>query len=329
MKVTCLIPAKNEPLDAVKKPLNSILRQEGVDIDRVILAAGTKEDQRRFEREFENDPNVEVVYADGRVKGETVNNAIRSCGVKEGKVLLIDAGDELGSEDHLRRLLGSGSKLAFGRITYRGENTVGFLVGLQFDVICDGIPVWGKLVGSAPVFTTGLLADAEFLFEEGLPENLAEDVTLGISRKWKELDVEYVEDVEVIMEDPPDLPTNFLQQSRWWAGFYQAAFEALRSRNPPGVAYATFVIGSMLASILTTYILPPILSPWVILISLFGRLIYSVLAARHAARRRGKAWALASVPLSFAWTFVSEMAAVNGVVWLLTRGTEWYKTDRG
>jgi len=329
MKVTCLVPAKNEPLEAIRKPLESALRQKGVSIDKVILAAGTREDQRRFEEEFGDDPNVEVVYADGRVKGETVNNAVRSCRLKDGKVLLIDAGDELGSEDYLSELLSSGSRLAFGRITYKGENTVGFLVGLQFDVICDGIPVWGKLVGSAPIFTTGLLVDAEFLFEEGLPENLAEDVTLGISRKWKELDVDYVDDVKVIMEDPPDLPTNFLQQSRWWAGFYQATLEALKSRNPPGVAYATFVIGSMLASILTTYILPLILSPWTILISLFGRLIYSVLAARHAARRRGKAWALASVPLSFAWTFVSEMAAVNGAVWLLTRGTEWYKTDRG
>ncbi|WP_456481335.1 glycosyltransferase [Methanopyrus sp.] len=326
-RVVVLIPAKCESLEAVEKPLRSVLSQEGVEIERVVIAAGTEDDHRRFSRRFADDDIVEVVRAGGNVKGETVNNALKRMSARADYVFLIDAGDELGSDRYIRELLEEDATLAFGRIRYRGKTFTGLMVGLQFDVVGSGISFWGNVVGSAPVFTTGALFKAAFLLKEGLPENLAEDVTLGLTHTWREAGFAYRPDLEVWMDDPAGLKENFFQQSRWWAGMYQACAEALRSRNLPGIGFAVFVLGSLLASFLTTYILP-LVYPWTVLISFTGRVIYSIFAALECSNRRGPLWALAVVPCQFVWTFFVEWAAVYGLIWLATRGNVWYRVAR-
>ncbi|WP_456436669.1 glycosyltransferase [Methanopyrus sp.] len=326
-RIAVLIPAKHESAEAVEKPLRSVLSQKGVEIEKIVIAAGTEDDHRRFSRQFADDDIVEVVKAGGNVKGETVNNALKRVSVRADYVFLIDAGDELSSDRYIRELLEEDATLAFGRIRYRGRNLTGLMVGLQFDVVSSGISFWGDVVGSAPVFTTGTLFKATFLLEEGLPENLAEDVTLGLTHTWRKVGFVYRADLEVWMDDPAGLKENFFQQSRWWAGMYQACAEALRSRNLPGIGFAVFVLGSFLASFLTTYVLP-LMYPWTILISITGRVIYSVLAALECSDRRGPLWALAVIPCQFMWTFFVEWAAVYGLVWLAIRGNVWYSPTR-
>ncbi|WP_457614508.1 glycosyltransferase [Methanopyrus sp.] len=326
-RVVVLIPVKHEPVKAVERPLSSVLSQKDVKIERVIIAAGTERDHERFSRRFADDDIVEVVKAGGNVKGETVNNALKRVSVRADYVFIIDAGDELGSDHYIRELLEEDANLAFGRIRYRGRNFTGLMVGLQFDIVSSGISFWGNVVGSAPVFTTGTLFKAAFLLKEGLPENLAEDVTLGLIHTWRKAGFVYRPDLEVWMDDPANLKENFFQQSRWWAGMYQACIEAFKSGNIPGIGFATFVLGSLLASLLTTYILP-LAHPWTILISLTGRTIYSVLAALKCLDRRGSLWALAIVPCQFMWTFFVEWAAVYGMIWLAIRGNVWYRTTR-
>jgi len=330
-EITLLIPAKFEPVEAVERPLRSVLRQRGVRVKKVIIAAGSRRDFERFRDRFSDDERVEVVLAGGHVKGETVNAALREAEVPTEWILLLDAGDELGSRDYVRRLLSalsrSGGNLAFGKIRYRGESLVGLMVALQFDVIGGGIKFWGRVVGSAPAYTTGALFRTEFLRENGLPENLAEDVTLGLTHEWGEAGFLYRPGLEVWMDDPAGLRQNLLQQARWWAGMYQATARALSVGNVPGIAFSTFVLSSLLASMLTTYVLP-LVHPKVILVSVTGRLIYALTAARYCLERRGPAWALLAIPLQFLWTFFLEVAAVCGLLWLALRGNVWYRTAR-
>jgi len=330
-EITLLIPAKFEPTEAVERPIRSVLRQRGVEVRKVIIAAGSRRDYERFRDRFSGEDRVEVVLAGGRVKGETVNAALREAEIPTEWVLLLDAGDELGSRDYVRRLVSdlsrTGGNLAFGRIRYRGENLVGLMVALQFDVIGDGIRFWARSVGSAPVYTTGALFRAEFLESEGLPENLAEDVTLGLTHRWEEAGFLYRPDLEVWMDDPAGLRQNLLQQARWWAGMYQAAAAAVSARNAPGIAFSTFVLGSLATSLVTTYLLP-FFNLKILLIPLTGRLVYALVSSHHCLKRRGPLWALIAVPAQFLWTFFLEVAALYGLLWLALRGNVWRRTRR-
>lgn len=209
---TALIPIKHEKKEVLLLTIRSLNRQI-IKPKQILLLISDKDVETIEECRFYS--------AEQRV---LVNNCSKADALKQIRawidthyVLVIDAGDELGSPDYTKRMMYQDCEVAIPLFKpHNGNKLSKFMMKFEFVNWFDSLKRISSKFGFCPLPGTGLMFNSSFFKSNPFPETLAEDAALGFKVKKP-----VFSDVTLKYNLPPTLVSHLKQRGRWNAGFIQ------------------------------------------------------------------------------------------------------------
>jgi cellulose synthase/poly-beta-1,6-N-acetylglucosamine synthase-like glycosyltransferase len=220
-----IIPAKSEPLDLVEKSMRQALIVKPYVDGIVYILDGYDEELLRIIRLLGDKYGVRVMHREKPhgYKGGALNYVIRRVGLSDEDYVMVLDIDSSTSPETLSKLI-NGAGLAHALVprwvTYnRGDSllTLGQWIGyiLFFKVLksLSDLIEWVPILGSGSLVNVGALRMVGYW-----PEDVLEDVELGVKFFINGLRIAYVGDAEVYVEAPVNYYGFVRQQLRWSFG---------------------------------------------------------------------------------------------------------------
>ncbi len=350
-RVFLVVPVKSEPLDLVESSMRRLAGLQGV--STIYVLDDYDDNAIGAIRALGNGYGIRVIHREKPrgYKGGALNHVIKRVGMSDDDVMLVLDVDSVVSQETINELISrinSADAVVPHWIASNGNDSslargqwVGYLLFFRVLRALSSLVGWVPILGSGSLVRVGALRRVGYW-----PEDVLEDVELGVRFFINGLKVEYVDHAFINVEVPVNYSGFLRQQLRWSFGVGRVIrryfWQVIRRRHGMAVMlylgqYFAYVL--QLASILMLALIDVgglAIPPWAfiaLLITIVPPLatyLYTLLMIdkEYGGDPRKDAFAINSVNLAFIMAL--PRIAIANLMGLLNIGSiEWVPTPKG
>ncbi|MGC9153566.1 MAG: glycosyltransferase family 2 protein [Vulcanisaeta sp.] len=225
-RVFLVIPAKSEPLDLIEQSMKAASINQYINhVDAVYILDNYSAEIINIIKSLGEKYGVKVIHRDKPYgyKGGALNHVVKRLKLTDDDYMLVLDVDSLMSPETLNKLImhaGSANALV-SRWVARNNNDsllsrgqwVGYLLFFRILMALDKLIGWVPILGSGSLINVGAIRRVGYW-----PEDVLEDVELGVRFFINDLRVRYINDALVNVEVPTNYYGFLRQQLRWSFG---------------------------------------------------------------------------------------------------------------
>ncbi len=352
VRVFIVVPMKSEPLDLVELSMNR-LSSLGNEFNIIYVLDNYDDEMIRIIKALGSKYGFKVIHREKPrgFKGGALNHVIKKLGLNDEDYILVldvDAVVSTSSLRELQRYLYSASAVVPRWIAINSNDSslargqwLGYLLFFRVFKALDNLVNWVPILGSGSLVSIGAIRRVGYW-----PEDVLEDVELGVKFFTENLRVKYNDNAQVLVEVPINYMGFLRQQLRWSLGVGRVVrrhfWQVLRRRHGGTVmlylgqyfAYVLQLISIlMLAIIDVTGLRIPLwafASLLVLVVPPLALYLYNLLGLdrEYGGDPRRDIFAINSVNLAFIMAL--PRIAIANLMGLLGIGSiEWVPTPKG